>query len=43
MWLVTGNIMVEYEVLHNMKTNQNEGIGSMTLKLDMSNAYDIIE
>lgn len=41
--LITNNIMVTYEVLHTMKTRQKEVIGSMTLKLNMSKAYDRIE
>lgn len=32
-----------YETLHHMKTKNFGKIGSMTLKLDMSKAYDKVE
>lgn len=41
--LIYDNVMVAYEVLHTMKTRLKGKNGSMTLKLDMSKAYDRIE
>lgn len=41
--LISNNVIVVYEALHTMKSRQKEKVGSMTLKLDMSKAYDRIE
>ena len=40
---ILDNILVAYETLHHMKTKNSGKIGSMTLKLDMSKAYDRVE
>jgi hypothetical protein len=41
--LITDNILVAYEVLHTMNTRMNGRKGYMTVKLDMSKAYDRAE
>ncbi|XP_042939447.1 uncharacterized protein LOC122274476 [Carya illinoinensis] len=41
--LITDNIIVAFESLHTMKARLKEREGYMTLKLDMSKAYDRIE
>lgn len=41
--LITDNIMMAYELLHSMKVNKKKKEGAMTIKLDMSIAYDRIE
>ena len=40
---ISDNILVAYETLHHMKTKSSSKIGSMTLKLDMSKAYDRVK
>ena len=40
---ISDNILVAYETLHHMKTKSSGKIGSMTLKLDMSKAYDRVK
>ena len=40
---ISDNILVAYETLHHMKTKNSGKIGSMTLKLDMSKAYDRVK
>ena len=40
---ISDNLLVAYETLHHMKTKNSGKIGSMTLKLDMSKAYDRVE
>ena len=40
---ISDNILVAYETLHHMKTKSSGKIGSMTLKLDMSEAYDRVK
>ena len=40
---ISDNILVAYETLHHMKTKKAGKIGSITLKLDMSMAYDRVE
>lgn len=41
--LITDNIMVSYEMMHYLKQEQRGKEGYMTLKIDMSKAYDRIE
>ena len=38
--LITYNILLVYEILHIMKSNTHGRVGQVTLKLDMSKAYD---
>lgn len=40
--LISDNVMVAYEVMHYLKGKKNGKDGYMTLKLDMSKAYDRI-
>lgn len=42
-WIITDNIIIAYEVLHSMKTKQKCQEGSMSIKLDISKAYDKLE
>lgn len=42
-WLISDNIMSSYEVMHYLKRKKYGKDGYMTLKLDMSKAYDHIE
>lgn len=42
-WLVTDNIMIAHELLHTLKHNTKGKKWKMTLKLDMSKAYDRVE
>ena len=41
--LITDNILIVFESLHYMKTQSSGREGFMTLKLDMSKAYDRVE
>lgn len=41
--LITNNIMVAFEVMHYMKRKTRGKEAWMTLKLDMSKAYDLVE
>ena len=41
--LITNNILIAFENLHHMKTNYTGKKGFMTLKMDMSKAYDRVE
>lgn len=38
--LITNNIMIAYELLHNMKSRQRGREGNNVIKLDMSKAYN---
>lgn len=40
---ISNNIIVAYEALHSMRTRLKGRVGSMTLKLDISKAYDRVE
>lgn len=41
--LITDNIIVTYEFLHTLKRHKRERCGQMTVKLNMSKAYDRME
>ena len=41
--LITDNILIAFESLHNMKTNCTAKKGFMAIKLDMSKAYNRVE
>ena len=41
--LITDNILIAFESLHYMKTSSSCKEGFMTLKLDISKAYDKVE
>ena len=41
--LITDNVIVAYEALHSMHVRKKGKIGSLTLKLDVSKAYDQVE
>ena len=41
--VITDNILMAFEILHYMKTQQNGSTGFMALKLDISKAYDRVE
>ncbi|CAM8982799.1 unnamed protein product [Rhodiola kirilowii] len=41
--LITDNILLAHEISHSMRCNDKAKTGSMSLKLDMSKAYDRIE
>ena len=41
--LITYNILVVYEILHSMKSNTHGRVGQVTLKSDMSKAYDRVD
>lgn len=41
--LITNNVMVAFEIFHNIKRRGDGKVGSMVSKLDMSKAYDKVE
>ena len=41
--LITDNVSVAFETMHHISQKKNEKVGEMTLKLDMSKAYDQVE
>ena len=41
--LISDNVLVALETLHCMKNHNSGQTGFMTLKLDMSKAYDMVE
>ena len=41
--LITDNVLVAFETMHHINSNRGGNIGEMTLKLDMSKAYDIVK
>ena len=40
---ISNNILVAFETLHHLKNKRKGKTGFMTLKLDMSKAYDRVE
>ena len=40
---ISDNILVAFETLHHLKNKRKEKTGFMTLKLDVSKAYDRVE
>ncbi|XP_043811002.1 uncharacterized protein LOC122723283 [Manihot esculenta] len=41
--LITDNIIVAFEMIHNMKINKGRNYGNCALKIDISKAYDMVE
>lgn len=41
--LILDNILVAFETLHYLRNHNTSATGYMALKLDMSNAYDMVE
>ena len=41
--LITDNVMVAFEMIHNMKINKGINDGNCALKIDISKAYDMVE
>lgn len=41
--VITDNILISFEILHYMKTKMRGNMSHMTIKLDMSKAYDRVE
>ena len=42
-WLITDNIIVVFKVLHRMRNKRSKKKGQMSIKLDISKAYDWVE
>lgn len=41
--IISDNVMVLFETLHYMRNHSSGNMGYITLKLDMSKAYDMVE
>ena len=41
--LIIDNVLVSFETMHHISQKKNGKVGDMTLKLDMSKAYDTVK
>ena len=41
--LITDNVLIAFETMHHIRNKKTGKVGEMTLKFDMSKAYDRIE
>ena len=41
--LITDNVLMAFETMHHIIQKKNGKVGEMTVKLDMSKAYDWVE
>lgn len=41
-WSITDNVMIAFEVLYTITCNINKKQGEITLKIDISKAYDTV-
>ena len=41
--LITDNVLVAFEIIHHINQKRTKKVGEMTIKLDMSKAYDRVE
>lgn len=41
--LITDNVMIAFEMIHNMKSNRSMNNGNCALKIDISKAYDMVQ
>lgn len=41
--LITDNVLMAFETMHHISQKKNEKVGEMSLKLDISKAYDRVE